>query len=345
VRVDAGQGNLVGSVAADGQPPADACAMSPHPPPPPDSRRRSADDDFDWPPPQDDLSIHDLDGAPWSNLQAASNEAFAHRHGEPVPLRRAPRASRAQLAIVVGMSAVLTVAAGWALRDAMRYPVALIAGDVPTPPTTPPTTTVVPAPAQAPPPRLTVVATYPVTPARPAAEPPPPIAPELTLAHAAPAVEEPRPVAATSTEVPLVSGPAIDEVTITPASIAADAVAAPAAPPMAPWSARADDDIRELLRRYEAAYDRRDVATAATLWPSLDQRALSHAFASLDRQDVSFEHCDIDASGPRGSAVCVGTLRYVPRVGRGVERAGRITWTFDLTHSGEDWRISRLRAR
>jgi hypothetical protein len=148
-------------------------------------------------------------------------------------------------------------------------------------------------------------------------------------------------------ESQVTGGPAIEDVAIAPApaALVAETVAAPAAPPTAPWSARADEDIRELLRRYEAAYDRRDVATAATLWPSLDQRALSRAFASLDRQDVSFERCDIDASGGRGSAVCVGTVRYVPRVGRGVEKEGRITWTFDLTRSGEDWRIARLNAR
>jgi hypothetical protein len=87
------------------------------------------------------------------------------------------------------------------------------------------------------------------------------------------------------------------------------------------------------------------VQTAAELWPSLDQRKLTRAFASLDRQDVSFDRCDIDASAERGSAVCVGTVRYVPSVGRGVEKEGRITWTFDLTRSGEDWRIARLSAR
>jgi hypothetical protein len=125
-------------------------------------------------------------------------------------------------------------------------------------------------------------------------------------------------------------------------------VAAPAAPPMAEAARYTPAaGIRDLLQRYEDAYDHRDVQTAAALWPSLDQRALTRAFASLDRQDVSFDRCDIDvaAAAERGSAVCVGTVRYVPSVGRGVEKAGRITWTFDLARSGEDWRITRLSAR
>jgi hypothetical protein len=121
-------------------------------------------------------------------------------------------------------------------------------------------------------------------------------------------------------------------------------LAAAPAPAVVP-ARTADASIRDLLQRYEDAYDHRDVQTAAALWPSLDQRALTRAFASLDRQDVSFERCDIDASDARGSAVCVGTVRYVPRVGRSVEKEGRITWTFDLTRAGEDWQIARLSAR
>ena len=136
-------------------------------------------------------------------------------------------------------------------------------------------------------------------------------------------------------------------VTTAPPPDAAELMAASvaAAPPVAAASYTRDAGIRQLLQRYEDAYDHRDVRTAATLWPSLDQRALTRAFASLDRQDVSFDRCDIDASDERGSAVCVGTVRYVPTVGRGVEKEGRITWTFDLARSGDDWRIAGLRAR
>jgi hypothetical protein len=131
-------------------------------------------------------------------------------------------------------------------------------------------------------------------------------------------------------------GPAVIETPVAPAAV-------PAAAPAARYTA--DVGIRNLLERYEAAYDHRDVQTAAALWPSLDRRALTRAFASLDSQDVSFDRCDIDASEERGSAVCVGTVRYVPSVGRGVEKEGRITWTFDVARAGEDWRITRLRAR
>ena len=117
------------------------------------------------------------------------------------------------------------------------------------------------------------------------------------------------------------------------------ATIAPSLAPTLPTPASAT-----LLQRYQEAYDRRDVRTAAALWPSLDRPALTRAFAGLDRQDVHFDRCQIDASEARGSAVCVGTVRYVPSVGRAVEKEDRITWTFDLARSGEDWRIAGLNA-
>ena len=83
---------------------------------------------------------------------------------------------------------------------------------------------------------------------------------------------------------------------------------------------------------------------AAALWPTVDEGALTRAFAGLDRQDVHFNRCDIDASEARGSAVCVGSVRYVPSVGRAVAQEDAITWTFDLARSGEDWRIAGLSA-
>ena len=121
---------------------------------------------------------------------------------------------------------------------------------------------------------------------------------------------------------------------------APEAPAAAAAPDATP-----EDGIRSLLQRYEDAYDRRDVAAAAALWPSIDRPALTRAFDGLADQDVHFDRCDIDAAAARGSAVCVGTVRYRPNVGNGAERANRITWTFDLARTGDDWRIDRLSAR
>jgi hypothetical protein len=94
-------------------------------------------------------------------------------------------------------------------------------------------------------------------------------------------------------------------------------VAAPAGEPAAvDSSADAHGRIRSMLQRY---------------------------IAGLDGQDVHMDRCDIDASDTRGSAVCVGTMRYVTGVSAGKE--DRVTWTFDLARSGEDWRVAALSAR
>ena len=113
----------------------------------------------------------------------------------------------------------------------------------------------------------------------------------------------------------------------------AEPAAAPAAVEASPTETP-DARIRRLLQRYEDAYRRRDVRTAIALWPSVDQEALTRAFASLDRQDVHFEQLRhrVHRRGG-GCAVCVGTVLLCPASARRRE-GDRITWTFDLARSG-----------
>jgi hypothetical protein len=311
---------------------------SPSPPPDP----ASGTDDFDWPPKIDTLSVYDIGPDPWHALQDVASDTFAERHGDRS--RRQAEEARQEtqrLAGVLTAVAVIAGVAGWVLYRGMTRPAAIERVHHPAPAA---------APATATPPRLRIVATYPAEPIEaPAASVPdsdsvasPPVA-------AAPAAAMPD---ALAPPAPLVAT-APPGLPVAPAA-GADALAgmavvdAPAAvtPPVALTGGRSSDDsIRTLLQRYEDAYDQRDVRTAAALWPSLDQRALARAFAGLDRQDVEFDRCDIEASEAKGSAICVGTVRYVPSVGRSVEKADRITWTFDLARSGEHWHIDGLTAQ
>jgi hypothetical protein len=318
--------------------------MSPRPPAAQPADPKRSDDDFDWPPKADELSIYDVEVDSWRGLQEASIEAFAARRGKvPPPHRQDSRHAAQRLAGVLTAASLVAAAAGWALYRAAMTLQTVEAGDRPSV-VAPTLVTKVPAAAPiARPPNITIVATYPVesadTPSADGESPAPLVAPAAPL--------EPEPaVVTTLTEASAVPGVDAVPVSLPLAPEAAELVAESVAAvrPVSTAHAR-DAGIRQLLQRYEDAYDHRDVQTAATLWPSLDQRALTRAFASLDRQDVSFDRCDIDASEARGSAVCVGTVRYVRSVGRSVEKEGRITWTFDLTRSGEDWRIAGLRAR
>jgi hypothetical protein len=161
----------------------------------------------------------------------------------------------------------------------------------------------------------------------------------------------PAPAAATPPAVsPLV--PSVDPPVISPTSRTEPAPALPSAPPPstpsspAPTVTSRDQSaaIRAALNRYEAAYNRLDVATARSVWPSLDQHALSRAFESLASQRVSLGNCSVIVNATAARADCSGTAAWTPKVGGGERRSSR-NWTFDLTESDGAWRIVRVQAR
>lgn len=331
--------------------------------------------DFEWPP-ADHLSVHEIDPDAWAPPHAATREP-AIGEMQDAPPRHAGGTRRRPLWLAGSLTAAAIAAAtgSWLHDQGIAKPVPAEAGytreaSAPVPP--------VPATdAGAVPPRLTITATYPVDP--PAADAPPAeaIVPDAapletrtppagsSAASATEAVGDtavgrtaetgaaattsvPSATIAAVTAAPAAAAPTAAAPTAAMPAVAAAAATVPAATvpvPTAVVAVAPAELIRGVLRRYEDAYDRGDVATAASLWPSLDRRALTRAFASLARQDVEFERCDIDVAAARGSAVCVGTLTYVPSVGRGVEKANRVTWTFDLARSDDEWRIAGLHAR
>jgi hypothetical protein len=82
-------------------------------------------------------------------------------------------------------------------------------------------------------------------------------------------------------------------------------------------------EIEDVLRRYELAYRNLDAAGAKAIWPALDERALSRAFAALSSQEVRFERCVIHLSSPDAEAVCVCVAAYVPKEGSRDPRSER----------------------
>ena len=283
--------------------------MSPLPASAPRLRPRDAAkpiDDFEWPPTADSLSVYELGPDPFQTRQDPASPAPAARQRERSQPQQMQTAERAP-AKTQKLAGVLAASAI----------VATAAGCVLYGAMARPIAVHAvhhPAPPAAPtatPPTITIVATYPVEPA------------PSNDAHAR---RGPAPIAAD----PI----ALDPVATNPGL----------ANPVSPGTDTPDASIRSLVQRYVAAYDHRDVETAAALWPSVDRDALTRAFAGLDRQDLHFDRCDIDAAEARGSAVCVGTMRYVPSVGPAVAREDPITWTFDLARSGDDWRIAGLTA-
>lgn len=104
-------------------------------------------------------------------------------------------------------------------------------------------------------------------------------------------------------------------------------------------------EIDRVLRVYRESYDRLDVRLTATIWPTVDTRALARAFGTLAEQQVTFEHCELDVTGTRATARCDGTLRYVPRVGDSAPRVRQVSWAFDLHRVANRWEIRSVTAQ
>jgi hypothetical protein len=136
-------------------------------------------------------------------------------------------------------------------------------------------------------------------------------------------------------------------------AVVADASARPDIPvfveaervPDAPRPPSDQERIRALLDAYTAAYERLDAVSAASLWPGVDTRALTRAFSTLSRQDVSFNRCDIGVAGTLATARCQGVIEYVPRVGETTPQSRTTAWVFALDRRAGEWRITNVSAR
>lgn len=102
--------------------------------------------------------------------------------------------------------------------------------------------------------------------------------------------------------------------------------------------------IRDVIRRYEAAYERLDASAAKEIWPSLDERALARAFSGLASQTLTLEPCNIDVTGSSAVASCHGFATYKGRVGNKMGQVQRRDWTFVLHKATDDWQIRSVRS-
>jgi hypothetical protein len=121
------------------------------------------------------------------------------------------------------------------------------------------------------------------------------------------------------------------------------AEAARTAPRAAP---RGDEtpQIRAVLARYEAAYNKLDANAASNVYPGVNREALGRAFGGLISQRVSLGLCDITVIGDIGGASCDGKARWEPKVGSGARTADR-HWTFNLRRAANGWRIEQVVVR
>ena len=159
------------------------------------------------------------------------------------------------------------------------------------------------------------------------------------------AVAEDAPIAA---ESPVPTG-ATAAVVVPPAmaTAAAPAAAPPVTATVAVDPVAADRSaIGRVLNQYRQSYNTLDAASASTIWKGLDTRALERAFATLRRQDLSFDRCTVDVTATdRAIARCRGVLSYVPKIGDDTPQQRRLSWTIDLERADERWLIAAVAAR
>ena len=103
--------------------------------------------------------------------------------------------------------------------------------------------------------------------------------------------------------------------------------------------------IQNVLGRYLNAFMDLDVEEAKAVWPRVNEKALSRAFASLDEQQFELSNCDIVVTGPNADASCTGVVRYVPKVGGKTMRVEPRRWKFALRNSDSQWFIENVDSR
>jgi hypothetical protein len=97
-----------------------------------------------------------------------------------------------------------------------------------------------------------------------------------------------------------------------------------------------------VVDRYLSAFTKLDVGEAKTVWPGVNEKALSRAFAGLDEQRFELDDCQIAVARPSADVSCTGVVRYIPKVGGKTMRVERRRWKFELRNQDRGWFIERV---
>jgi hypothetical protein len=145
---------------------------------------------------------------------------------------------------------------------------------------------------------------------------------ETTDSPDAPAASPPSPPGLAAAEPPIVA-----------------AAVAPAARQIVPAPVSAEEGIRQALYSYRNAYESLNASAAASVWPSVDRRALTRAFAALKSQGLEFTRCAVTMGDVLATVSCRGTLQVVPRSGNPSPVTADQEWVFKMRRVGVDWKI------
>jgi hypothetical protein len=102
--------------------------------------------------------------------------------------------------------------------------------------------------------------------------------------------------------------------------------------------------VRAVLQKYQAAYERLDAGLVHAVWPGVNEAALARAFGGLESQALTFKTCDVQLRGATAQVACTGTTRYVPKIGSREPRVDPLAWNFTMRKRADDWQIETARA-
>jgi hypothetical protein len=138
--------------------------------------------------------------------------------------------------------------------------------------------------------------------------------------------------------------PLAREVTPLPAAPAPASTAAPAAP-AATSSAIETSAVRGVLDGYADAFSTLNADATQRVWPGVDVRGLRRAFDQLSTQNITFNRCEVNASGETAQAVCTGRATWVPKVGDRSPKSEPRTWRFALGRDDGEWVIDGVQVQ
>ena len=141
--------------------------------------------------------------------------------------------------------------------------------------------------------------------------------------------------------------PLAGEVTPLPAPPAAAVTTAPAATasPAAAPGATETSAVRGVLDGYADAFSSLNADATQRVWPGVDVRGLRRAFDQLSTQNITFNRCEVNASGETAQAVCTGRATWVPKVGDRSPKSEPRTWRFALGRDDGQWVIDGVQVQ
>jgi hypothetical protein len=116
------------------------------------------------------------------------------------------------------------------------------------------------------------------------------------------------------------------------------------APAPAPAGPSAEQAIGEVVNRYVAALEGRDLGALRAVWPGLggaQEAAIKSDFQNARAIEASIRNVSIDVSG--SSATATGQRRYIVRTRDGHRLQSDTITTIQLRRNGTQWVIDSIR--